>query len=115
MRHLKRGRKLKRNSKQRKALLKNLVRDLILKNRIKTTEAKAKEARSFAEKIITRAKTDNVASRRLIKKIMDETTLKHLFEKIAPRYKNRQGGYSRIVKLGRRMGDGAKEAIIELI
>lgn len=115
MRHLKKGRKLKRNSKQRKALLKNLVRDLILNNRIKTTEAKAKETRSFAEKIITRAKTDNVASRRLIKKIMDETTLKHLFEKIAPKYKNRQGGYARIVKLGRRMGDGAKEAIIELI
>lgn len=115
MRHQKKGRKLKRVKKQRKALLKGLARELILREKIKTTEAKAKELRPFVEKIISRARKDSVASRRLVRKFMDKGTTKKLFEAIGPKYKERKGGYTRIIKIGKREKDQVKQAIIELV
>ncbi len=100
---------------QRKALLKSLISAIILKDRIKTTEAKAKEISRLAEKFITRAKKGNLASKRLLAKFFSPGTVKKLFSEIAPRYKERKGGYTRIIKLGQRKTDGAKMAIIELI
>lgn len=115
MRKRKRGRKLSREKDQRKALIKSLASSLILKEKIKTTEAKAKELSFFIEKKITRAKLNNLQSRRLLSKLFSREIFEKLITKIASRYKERKGGYTRIIKLGPRPSDGAKMAIIELI
>ncbi|GAI30208.1 unnamed protein product [marine sediment metagenome] len=115
MRKLKKGRKLSRKRDQRKALLKSLARTLILNEKIKTTEKKAKEASKLVEKSITRAKKRNLASRRLLAKQFSPKIVKKLVDEIAPKYKERKGGYTRIIKLGPRKSDGAKMVIIELV
>lgn len=115
MRKRKKGRKLSREKGQRKALLRSLARELFLRERIKTTEAKAKEVSSFAEKQITKAKSGTVSSRRLLAKNFSSEIVKKLVDEIAPRFKERKGGYTRILKLGLRKSDGAKMAIIELV
>lgn len=115
MKKQKKGRKLSRKKDQRKALLKSLARTLISKEKFRTTEAKAKESRSLIEKSITLAKKKTLASRRQLLKIFPKNLVKKLIEEIAPRYKDRKGGYTRIIKLGQRSSDGAKLAIIELL
>lgn len=108
-------RKLSRKRDIRKALLREEARNLILKEKIKTTEAKAKEVRPIVERFITKAKKDNVSSRRFLAKFFEKGIVKKLMTEIGPRYKDKSGGYTRIFKLGRRKPDGAKMAIIELI
>lgn len=115
MKKRKQGRKLSRKRDQRKALLKSLAANLILKERIKTTEAKAKEVSGFIEKLITKAKKPNVASIRFLARFFTSDVVKKLVNGIASRYKERKGGYTRIIKLGPRKSDGAKIVIIELI
>lgn len=115
MRKLKQGRKLSREKDQRKALLKSLARAIFLHEKIKTTEAKAKEASMFAEKCITRAKKGDLSSRRILAKYFSKDLVKKIVDEIAPKYKDRKGGYTRIIKLGPRKSDGAKMAIIELV
>jgi len=115
MKKRKKGRKLSRKRDQRKALLKNLAESLILKEKIKTTEAKAKEVRIFIEKAINLAKENKLAKRRLLLKKFSNQTAKKIMEVLAPKYKERKGGYTRIIKLGQRKSDGARMAIIELI
>ena len=115
MRKRKKGRKLSRKRDQRKALLRSLAVSLILKEKIKTTEAKAKEVSGFVEKQITRARTGSLHSRRLLARFFTQKTIKKLVDEIAPRYKERKGGYTRIIKLGQRKSNGAKMAIIELV
>lgn len=115
MLHKKKGRKLGRKKNARRALLKSLAVNLIKCEKIKTTEAKAKELRPFIEKMVTRAKKDNLSNRRLIISKTGENPAKKLFEKIAPKYKNRAGGYIRIIKMPRRKGDASRMAIIEFV
>ncbi len=115
MRKRKKGRKFGREKNQRKALLRSLTESLILNERIKTTQAKAKELSSFAEKIITKAKKADFNARREISKKFPKEIAKKLITEIVPRYKERKGGYTRILKLGLRKSDGAKMAIIELV
>jgi large subunit ribosomal protein L17 len=115
MRKRAKGRKLSRKHDQRLALLRGLATNLFLKERIKTTEAKAKEAAIFAEKAITTAKKAGISNRRLLAKTYSAKLVKKLTEDIALRYKERQGGYTRIIKLGPRKSDGAKIVIIELV
>ncbi len=116
MRHKKKGRKLGRKVGNRKALLKNLACQLIVHKRIKTTDPKAKELRSFIEPLITLAKKDSLHSRRLvIKKIPKKDVVRVLFEEIAPLFSNRPGGYTRITKLGFRDNDRAPVSIIEFV
>lgn len=115
MRKLKKGRKFSRKRDQRKALLKSLARSLFLNEKIKTTEAKAKEISGFAEKLITRAKKGDLSSRRYLAKFFSRDLVKKLVDEIGPRYKSRKGGYIRIIKFGPRKSDGAKMVIIELI
>ncbi|MGV3244558.1 50S ribosomal protein L17 [Staphylococcus sp. 11261D007BR] len=119
-------RKLGRTSDHRKAMLRNLATSLIVSERIETTEARAKELRSVVEKLITLGKKGDLASRRQAAKTIqnveilneDETTqtaLQKLFGEIAERYQDRQGGYTRILKVAPRHGDGALKVIIELV
>ncbi|MBU2578680.1 50S ribosomal protein L17 [Patescibacteria group bacterium] len=115
MRKRKKGREFSIPSDQRKALIKSLSSAFFLKEKIKTTEAKAKEMRSFVEKFITRAKKGDLASRRHLLRFFSKTIVKKLMEKIALDCKERQGGYTRVLKLGPRRSDGAKMAIIELV
>jgi large subunit ribosomal protein L17 len=124
MRHRKAGRKLKRTASHRKATLNALCTALLRHKRIKTTVAKAKETRMFVEKILTRAKnavaaegeTKNVHARRIVARaIQDRAVVKELFGDIAQKIAHRNGGYTRVVKLGRRAGDGAEVAILELV
>ena len=116
MRHGVSGRKFDRPTAQRMALFRGLVRELILHERITTTAPKAKEMRSFAEKMITLGKDGSVNARRqALAFVTDKDAVAKLFTEIAPRYATRQGGYTRIVKLGKRLGDGAEMAIIELV
>ena len=116
MRHLKKGRKLNRNSSHRKAMLRNMMTSFFKYERIETTEAKAKELRRFAEKLITRSKEDTVHARRMVfRYIKDKDVLFKLFSDIGQRYKERPGGYTRIMKLGNRRGDCAPMSIIELV
>jgi large subunit ribosomal protein L17 len=131
MRHLKAGRKLKRTSSHRKALLRNLATSLFEHKRIVTTEAKAKELRPYAEQLITKAKkalfreknnmltegqTIDIHYRRIVgRDIRNKAVLQELFDTIAPVVEERQGGYCRIVKKGFRRGDGGTSAIIELV
>ena len=116
MKKLQKGRKLGRERDQRRALLKHLARALILEERITTTEAKAKEVRPFVERTITYTKKENqLHARRLIGKYFgDDVTIK-LMNELGPRYKNRPGGYTRIIKLPARTRDSARMAIIELV
>lgn len=115
MRKLIQGRKFSRKRDQRKALLKSLTRALFLHEKIKTTQAKAKETQRIAEKLISRAKKGDLASRRILLRYFSEDLVKKIIEEIGPRYKERKGGYIRVIKLGPRKSDGAKMAIIELI
>jgi len=115
MKKRKRGRKLSRQRNQRKALLRGLTRELFLKEKIIITLAKAKEISILAEKQIEKAKIGDLNSRRLLAKKLSPEIVKKLVNEIAPRYKERKGGYTRIIKLGQRNSDGAKMAIIELI
>lgn len=116
MRHLKSGRKLGRTSAHRLALTRNLVTSLVKYERIETTLPKAKEMRSPAEKLISLAKKGTLhAQRNAFKMIRDKTILKKLFDTIGPRYAERNGGYTRIYKLGNRLGDCAPMAILELV
>ncbi len=109
------GNILSRPKSQRRALLKSLATSLFLHEKMKTTEAKAKEIRMSAEKMITRAKTGTLANRRVLAQTLSPVVLKKLMEEIAPKYKTRQGGYTRITKMGPRKSDGARMAIIELV
>ena len=115
MRHLKKGRKFHRSRDQRRALLRGLARELFLREKIKTTESRAKELRRFAEKLITRAKKGDLAAKRYLLRFLAKNIVKKLMEEIAPRYQERKGGYTRIVRLGPRKSDGAKMAQIELV
>jgi len=115
MKKRQKGKKLGRKRNQRKALKKNLARELFLKEKIKTTEAKAKELRPFAEKCITKAKENNLANRRFLVRFFDEKTVNKLMTDLGERYKERPGGYIRITKLVSRPSDGAEMAIIELV
>ncbi|MEN8191250.1 MAG: 50S ribosomal protein L17 [Bacteroidota bacterium] len=116
MRHRVKGRKLNRTASHRSATMRALATALIREKKIKTTLAKAKEIRTFVEPMITRAKNDSVAARRIIAKdIKDKEVLKELFNEIVPKVGDRPGGYTRVVKLGRRLGDAAEMAIIELV
>ena len=115
MRKRKKGRKLNREKDQRRALLKTLASALLWREKIKTTEAKAKEVSSFVEKFITLAKKKDLASQRRLAQFFPPPLVKKLIDEIAPRYQARKGGYTRIVKLGRRKSDGASMAFIELI
>lgn len=116
MRHHNKNRKLGRVKKQRTALLRSLARSLILRNKIKTTEAKAKELRPFVEKLISKSKIDTVASRRLVvSRLASKIAAARLFDTLASKYGKRAGGYTRITKLGARGSDSAKEAIIEFV
>jgi len=115
MKHGQKPKKFSRESSQRKALLKSLCRNFLLKGKIKTTLAKAKETRSLAEKILTRAKKGDLASQRIILRYFSPSLTKKIIEEIAPQYKDRPGGYTRVIKLGKRNSDGAEMAIIELV
>lgn len=116
MRHMKRGRKLNRNAEHRKALMANLATSVLEKGRITTTTAKAKEARGVVERLVTYAKRGSLHARRIAAKtVRNETALKKLFDQIGPDFKDRSGGYTRVLKLGRRRGDAAELAILELV
>jgi len=115
MRKLNKGRKFNRKIGPRKQLLKSLANNLLLHEKIKTTEAKAKELRSIVEKMITRAKDNNITNRRLLARELNPNIVKKIFDEIAPRYNQRNGGYTRIIKIGPRDSDGAKMVIIELV
>src|SRR5438128_2979021 len=115
-RHMNTGRKLSRNTSHRRALLDNLVRSVILSEGIRTTTAKAKEARRVVEKIITKAREGTLAARRNVHRtVRDQAALAKLFDAIAPRFKTRPGGYTRIVHVQNRVGDNAPMAILELV
>lgn len=116
MRHSSNVRKFGREKTQRHALMRSLARNLIRDTKIKTTIAKAKELRPYVEKLVTKAKTVSVTSRRLVnQKIMGDVETKKLFDEIAPKYKERKGGYTRIVKLPNRDQDGSGMALIEFV
>jgi len=116
MRHRESGRKLNRNSSHRKAMFRNMAASLIEHEIIKTTLPKAKELRRIAEPLITMAKNDNVAKRRLaFSRLRNRDIVTKLFNEIGPRYKERPGGYLRILKCGFRTGDKAAMAIVELV
>ncbi len=116
MRHRKAGRQLGRNSGHRRALFRNLVTSFFEHERIETTEAKAKEIRSIAEKLVTLAKKGDLAARRsALSYLRSKTSVVNLFDKVSPRFSKRNGGYTRIIKTRRRYGDGARMAVIELV
>ena len=119
MRHLKKGRKLNRTSSHRSALMSNLASSLVIHKQITTTQPKAKELRRFAERLITYAKKDSVHGRRLIQKRIKGNLNKKianiLIHDLAPNYTDRNGGYTRIVKLDNRKNDNAKMCIIEFV
>ena len=97
-------------------IMANLATDLIMHDKLTTTEARAKALRPYAEKLITKARKGDLHSRRVVlKTITDKAAVARLFEEVAPRYADRPGGYTRITKLGPRRGDGAEEAVIELV
>ena len=116
MRHQKKKVTLDRKIGPRTALLTSLAESLILHEKIITTKAKAKATRSLVERLITKAKPNTLAARRtLIAKLHTELAVKKLMEVLGPRYKERQGGYTRIVMLKNRVGDGAEEAVVEMV
>ena len=122
MRHRVAGRHLGRDSAQRKALFSNLVRELYIHERITTTEAKARAIRADAEKLITKAKHGIAdggnrvhAQRQVVAYLGDKTVAKKVFDELAPRYAERNGGYTRLIKIGFRQGDAADMAVLELV
>ena len=134
MRHRVAGRKFSLPSDQRQALLKGLVRSLFINDKIVTTETRAKEVKPLAEQLITTAKRNDIHSRRIVRKFIDSNiaefgvnpengktarnphyVIPRLFEEIAPRYRNRPGGYTRITRIGARRGDGAPMVMLELV
>jgi large subunit ribosomal protein L17 len=116
MRHRMAGWQLGRNTSHRRALLRNLVTSLIIEERIETTVTKAKAIKAHVEKMITLGKRGDVASRRLAASyLMTREAVDHLFDKVAPRFGDREGGYTRIVLTGFRKGDGGEKAFIELL
>ena len=116
MRHAKAGRALRRTSEQKLALMRNLATSLIEQGAIETTQAKAKELRPFVEKLITKAKSGTLHARRLAgRHVQKREAADKLFQEIGPRYAQRPGGYTRILRTGHRKGDGAEMARIELI
>jgi large subunit ribosomal protein L17 len=116
MRHMNKGRKFGRNKGHRKALFRNLATALFREERIETTDAKAKELRGYAERLITLAKAGDLSSRRqAFEDIRDQGVLAKLFGEIGPRFKGRPGGYTRVVKSRIRAGDNAPLSIIELV
>ena len=116
MRHRKSGRQLNRNSSHRKAMFQNMANSLFLHEAIKTTLPKAKELRRVVEPLITKAKSDSVANRRhVFSKLRDDAMVAKLFTELGPFYKDRPGGYIRILKAGFRTGDKAPMAIVQLV
>jgi large subunit ribosomal protein L17 len=116
MRHLNQGRKLGRTTAHRKALLRNLATALLEHERIITTEPKAKELRRVADKLVTLGKRGNLHARRqALQVVQSNAVVQKLFNEIAPRFAERQGGYTRILRLGYRPGDAAAMAVIELV
>ena len=116
MRHLKKGRSLHRSSSHRKAMLRNLAVSILVNERVQTTEAKAKEVRRLVERIITWGKRGDLHARRLVvRQVGSRTVVKRIFDDIAPRYANRPGGYTRILKMGFRHGDNAPMVVMELV
>jgi large subunit ribosomal protein L17 len=116
MKHRRGFNALERRSAHRKALTRNMVTSLLNYERITTTKAKAMEIRRSAEKLITRAKEDTVHNRRIVSsRLFDEAIVAKLFTDIAPRMKDRMGGYTRVIKLGERQGDAAEVVILELV
>lgn len=116
MRHLKSGRQLSRNSSHRWALMRNMITALLREEKIKTTDPKAKELRRWVDRVITLGKRGGLHARRQAAAIVqDKTIVQKLFDTIGPRFKDRPGGYTRIVKLGIRHGDAAQMALIELV
>lgn len=111
----KKGKIFSRPKNQRRALFKALATSLFLHGKIKTTEIKAKELRFVAEKLITRAKNNTLANQRVLSQLLAPRIVKKLLTEIAPQYKSRQGGYTRVIKTGPRKSDGARMAIIELV
>lgn len=115
MRHANRNRKFGRERNQRKALLRSLTANLIKHGKIETTEARAKETRRVVERLITQAKSGKLESRRRAIEVIGVLATRTLMNDIAPRYNERRGGYTRIVKLPARKSDGSRQAIIELV
>ena len=116
MRHRKAGRELSRSASHRKAMFNNMVTSLIHNERVQTTDAKARELRRFAEKIITLGKRGDLHARRLAARtIRDKDALHKLFTELGPRYESRPGGYTRLIKLGFRKGDDAPVTMVELV
>ena len=116
MRHLKSGRQLSRNSSHRWALVRNLVTALLREEKIRTTDPKAKELRRWADRLITLGKQGTLHARRqALSIVQDKAVVRKLFDTIGPRFKDRPGGYTRIVKIGLRRGDAAQMSVIELV
>lgn len=116
MRHRKDTKKLGRTSSHRKAMLSNLVSSVLEHKHVRTTTVKAKEARRVVDRMITHAKKNTVAARRLVfSQLRRRDIVKNLFDEIAPKYATRNGGYTRVLKIGRRQGDGAEISILELV
>jgi large subunit ribosomal protein L17 len=116
VRHQKAGRKFGRSTAHRKAMSRNLITSLLDHGRIQTTEAKGKELRRWVEKVITTAKTDDVAARRAVDAVVEDGEVtERLFSKLMPRIKERPGGYTRVLKIGPRLGDGAPMVLVELV
>ncbi len=116
MRHLKAGRRLSRTTEHRQAMLRNLISALLETERVETTRAKAKEARQWAEKVISLAKRGDLHARRLtLAVVRSKKVVNKLFGELRERYQDRPGGYTRIIPLGARLGDGAPMSILELV
>jgi large subunit ribosomal protein L17 len=116
MRHRVKGRKLGRNAAQRKALMRNLAISLILHERIRTTEAKAKELRPYVEKLVTLSREDSRHARNIaMARLADDRAVAKLFDVLGPRFEDQPGGYTRIYKLGNRQGDNAEMSLIEFV
>jgi large subunit ribosomal protein L17 len=116
MRHLNTGRKLSRNSSHRWAMMRNLIAALLREEKIRTTDAKAKELRRFVERVITLGKQGSLHARRQVLAIIqDKAIVKKLFDSIGPRFKDRPGGYTRVIKVGWRHGDAAPVSLVELL
>jgi len=113
MRHAKRNQRLSRPSEHREALLDNLVRDLVLRGQIRTTLARAKEAQRLADRLVTLGKEGSIhARRRAFRVLQDRTLVRQLFTQIAPRFTDTPGGYTRVMRLALRRGDGAQQALL---
>ncbi len=116
MRHQRKVKKLSRTSSHRQAMMNNMVTSLFASRMIKTTESKAKELRRIADRLVSTAKEDTLAARRLVaRSVKDRAVLKKLFTEIAPQFKSKPSGFTRVVKMGSRRGDSAMVAVVELL